>query len=97
MLVIPLKNTPSQSLHVLLGGQDCKINIYQKTTGLYADVFVANVPIKVAQICKDRTVLIRHKYLGFKGDLFFKDTQGLADPTFDELGGRYVLGYQTTI
>lgn len=97
MLVVPLNATPSQSLHVLLGGQDCRINVYQKTTGLYADIYVSNVPLKIAQICRDRVPLVQHEYLGFVGDLFFKDTQGVNDPTYDGLGARYVLGYQTTI
>lgn len=97
MLVIPLTPTPSQVVNVLLSGQDIKLNVYQKTTGLYVDVFNGNVPLKTAQIARDRTVLIRHEYLGLIGDLFFKDLQGLDDPDYTGLGSRFVLGYQSTL
>lgn len=97
MLVIPLSPTPSQVVNVLLAGQDVKLNVYQKSTGLFVDVFVAGVALKVAQIARDRVVLVRHEYLGFLGDLFFKDLQGLADPDYTGLGGRFVLGYQSTL
>lgn len=97
MLVIPLTPTPSQVVNVLLSGQDCKLNVYQKTTGLFVDVFIGAVAIKTAQLARDRVVLVRHKYLGFIGDLFFKDLQGLDDPEYSGLGSRFILGYQSTL
>lgn len=97
MLVVPLKPVPSQVVNVLLAGQDCKIAIYQKTTGLFADISVGTAQLKSAQICRDRVVLIRHEYLGFLGDLFFKDLEGSSDPYYTGLGSRFVLGYQSTL
>lgn len=97
MLVIPLKPVPAQVVNVLLSGQDCKLSIYQKTTGLFADISVGTTVLKNAQICRDRVVLIRHEYLGFVGDLFFKDLEGVEDPYYTGLGSRFVLGYQSTL
>lgn len=97
MLVIPLTATPAQTIKVLLNGQDCKISIYQKTTGLFADVFLAGLRIKTAILARDRVALLQSEYLGFVGDLFFKDLQGSADPEYTGLGTRYVLGYQVAL
>lgn len=94
MLVIPLSPTPSQVTNVLLDNQDCKLNIYQKTTGLFVDVAVAGVILVRAAIARDRVTIVRHGYLGFRGDIFFKDLQGGTDPVYSGLGSRYILGYQ---
>ncbi len=93
MLQIPIVATPSQTLNVTLGGQQCLINIYQKSTGLFLDLSVANVSIINAKICQDRVALVRHPYLGFIGDLAFCDTQGVTDPVYTGLGSRYALIY----
>lgn len=93
MLIVPVSATPSQSLSALLAGQNCQINVYQKTTGLYLDLAINNAPIKSGMLCLDRVLLIRHPYLGFIGDLAFFDMQGTSDPTYEGLGGRYRFTY----
>jgi len=93
MIVIPLTATPSQTLSVLLAGQNCQIAVYQKTTGLYLDLSINDSPLKVGILCHDRVELIRHAYLGFAGDLAFFDTQGTDDPQYSGLGARWQLVY----
>lgn len=93
MLTIPLQATPSQSLSAVLGGQNCQINVYQKSTGLFLDLSVSNSPIITATICLDRVRLVRETYLGFIGDLVFADTQGTNDPVYTALGSRFILLY----
>lgn len=93
MLTIPLQATPSQSLSAVLGGQNCQINVYQKSTGMYLDLYVSNSPIITATICLDRVRMVRETYLGFIGDLAFADTQGVSDPVYTGLGTQYVLLY----
>jgi len=93
MQVIPLSATPSQSLSVVLAGQDCKINVYQRSTGIYLDLLVSNVPIIQGNLCRDRSLMVRDSYLGFVGDLAFTDTQGLDDPVYSGLGSRFLLVY----
>jgi len=93
MLVIPIQATPAQSLSSVLGGQNCQINIYQKSTGLYLDLLVSNSPIILSTICLDRVRLVREAYIGFTGDLTFADTQGTSDPVYTGLGSRFVLLY----
>lgn len=96
MLVIPLSATPSQTLNVLLASQQCKINVYAKSTGVFIDLYVNDAPIMTGVICRDRVKLVRQAYLGFTGDLVFVDTQGLNDPTYDGFGTRYMLVYLET-
>lgn len=93
MIIIPLKSVASQTFAINLDGQNCTINLYQKNTGLYLDLFVDNTAIIVTQICLDRVKLVRYAYLGFIGDLAFMDTQGVDDPYYTGLGSRYQLMY----
>lgn len=92
-LIVPLLPLPSQTLTTTLGGQSCAITVYQKTTGLYLDLYVSGQPIIVGAICRDRVSLTIANYLGFVGDLYFKDIQGFDDPDYTELGSRFILGY----
>ena len=93
MKIIPLTATPSQTLTALLSSQNCKINIYEKTTGVYLDLLVNNSPIIQAVLCLDRVRVVRETYMGFIGDLSFVDTQGTSDPTNSGFGTRFQLIY----
>jgi len=92
---IPLNAVASQSFSVQLGTQNCDINIYQKSTGLYFDITVNGTEIVSTMICLNLVYLIREAYLGFSGNLFFFDTQGTNDPDYTSLGSRYILVYQS--
>ncbi|EOH6202493.1 hypothetical protein [Citrobacter sp. 50677481] len=37
--------------------------------------------------------MVRYRYLGFSGDLVFLDNAGQLDPSYEGLGGRFVLYY----
>jgi len=90
---IPLRPIPSQQFSVLLAGQNCQINVYQKSQGLFLDLMVNNAPIVTAVLCHDRVMLVRGDYTGFAGDLSFVDTQGKDDPSYQGLGKRFRLMY----
>ena len=92
---IPLNPIPSQKFTVQLNNQQCTINVYQKSTGLYFDLSVNNNVIVSTMICLNLVGLIRESYLGFSGQLFFFDTQGTNDPDYTGLGSRYILVYQS--
>jgi len=93
MRVIPIADIASQEFSVLLGGQNCTINIYQKSTGLFLDLAVGGAPIVSCVLCRDRVKLVRAEYRGFIGNLVFVDQEGSSDPAFGALGSRYVLLY----
>jgi hypothetical protein len=93
MKIIPIAATPSQTLNVTLGGQNCQIAIRQKSTGVFLDLSVANVPVVQGVICLDRVKLVRHKYQAFVGSLSFVDTQGKSDPDYSGFGARYQFVY----
>jgi len=93
--IIPVDPVASQTFQVQLGNQSCSINIYQKSTGLYFDMTVNNNPCVQTMICLNLIGLVREAYQGFTGQLFFFDTQGTNDPTYDGLGSRYLLIYQS--
>lgn len=94
MKIIPLVATPSQTLTAILSGQNCKINVYEKTTGVYLDLYINNTtPIITCVLCLDRVRVVRETYQGFIGDLAFVDTQGTSDPTNSGFGTRFLLTY----
>lgn len=89
--VIPLVVAPSQTLNVQLGDQPCRINVRQRRTGLFVDLFVQDRPVFAGVKALDRNKLVRDDYLDFTGDLYFVDTQGANDPSYDGLASRYLL------
>ena len=93
MLTIPLAAIPSQTVAVTLANQQCTINIYQNSTGLFCDLYVNNVLIIGGVICEDRNRIVRSAYLGFIGDLAFLDTQGNSDPFYEGLASRFAFLY----
>lgn len=88
---IPLVATPSQTLSVQLGTQSCRIDVRQRRTGLFVDLYIQDVPVFQGVLALDRNRLVRNEYLDFEGDLFFVDTEGTTDPTYSGLGGRYLF------
>ena len=97
LALVPLVAVPSQTLSVQLGVLSCRINVYQKATGLYFDLLVADVAIVTGALALNLNKLVRSAYLGFTGDLYFFDTAGTADPTYDGLGARYVLLWDSAL
>lgn len=97
MLVIPLAATPSQAVNVTLAGQNCRVAVYQKSTGVYVDLSVEGDAIVTGVIAQVGNRLVRRSYSGFVGDLAFFDLQpsagGGGAVTADDLGGRFFLAY----
>jgi len=93
MKLIPLAVQPNQTLSVVLAGQNCQIAVYTKSTGLFVDLSVDNIPIVTAALARDRNRIVRVPGDVFVGDLTFYDTQGLNDPTYDGFGTRYQFAY----
>lgn len=93
---IPLNAVPSQVLSVQLGGQSCRIGVRQRRTGLFVDLYVQDTPIALGMKAIDRKFLVRAAYRGFEGDIFFVDTQGENDPSYEGLGSRWQLAWDPT-
>lgn len=96
---LPIQPTPAQSFQATLGNQNCSVTLQQMSTGLYASLSIDGTPIITGKYCNDRVNLIRQKYLGFAGWLYFVDTapdsSGPSDPSFSGLGSRYLLVYES--
>ncbi len=99
MQIIPTQAVPSQTMAVNLNNQLCRVNVYQRRSGLYLDLYnAATTPptlIIGGVLCEDRNRIVRSAYLGFDGDLTFYDTQGADDPDYTGLGDRFLLAYLT--
>lgn len=93
MLIIPVIPFASQSFNVTLSGKAVRLDIYQRSTGLFANIWLASTMILGGVLCLDRNWLVRSSYFGMPGDLAFADTQGVTDPVYTGLGTRYLLVY----
>lgn len=93
MQIIPLKPLPSQTVSVGLANQNCTLNVYQKSTGLFMDVYVNGALIIGGVICENLNRIVRSAYLGFVGDFSFVDTQGSEDPVYTGIETRFFLMY----
>lgn len=94
MQIIPIQSLANQTLTCYLGGQQTSLNIYQKSTGMFMDVYVGNTLIIGGVICLNQRNIVRDAYLGFIGDFFWVDTYGTgSDPTYTGLGTQFQLWY----
>jgi hypothetical protein len=93
MNIIPLQPVAAQTFSVLLNGQNCQIQLFQKGNAMFMTLQVNNVSLLDTVICRNLVEIVRYPYLGFIGNLVFIDTQGDTDPYYTGLGTRYKLVY----
>jgi hypothetical protein len=91
MQIVPVIATPNQIEAVPLDGQSYIVQVSQRSTGLYIDVFMNGEPIILGVLCENRNLIIRNVYLGATGDFYFVDTRGDDDPDYTGLGDRFLL------
>lgn len=91
--LVPTTAIPDQTLQIYLNSQNVTIRIYQRTFGLFVDVYVNKVAIIYGVLAFNMNLIVRDAYLGLVGDLVFFDTQGTDDPDYTGLGDRFVLLY----
>ena len=96
MLTIPIQPVPSQQVLTVLAGQNCVINIYQKGCRVYVDLTSNGTTMCIACLAHNAVGLDAcNAYDGFSGNLYFIDTQGVADPQYTGMGRRWQLVYLT--
>lgn len=107
MQEIPLSPIPSQTLQIVLAGQNVQISVNSKNgydftddtlstqlQVIFFDLTVNGVSITVGQNCLNlKRLLLNRQYLGVIGDFMFVDTQGVSDPEYAGLGSRWLLLY----
>ena len=93
MLKIPLKQVPSQKLRVVLGGQNCTINLYYRFGNTYMDLVVGGGVVVNGAICRNRSSVVNVANHIFTGALYFLDLLGDSDPNYKLFNDRYILLY----
>lgn len=93
LAIVPLQATQNQTVQAYLGGQNCTIRCYQLRYGFFVDLYLNNVIVRRGMEALNLNRIVRDKYLGFVGDLFFYDTQGDFDPQYSGVGSRFLLMY----
>ena len=94
MLIVPTAPQPNQTFTVVLDGQQCRIDLAQKDPlGMFFTLYVNDALMVGGVPCQDRNPLVRGAYLGFTGNLEFRDAEGTADPEYTGLNTRFFLCY----
>lgn len=91
---IPLNAVAYQSLSVPLSGHVIRLELQQRSTGLFAALWCDGAARLSGVLCQDRSWLVRKAYYGLPGDFAFVDTQGTDSPAYTGLGARFVLVYE---
>lgn len=91
MRTITLSPVKNQIISLSLGENNCTLKLVQRESALYIDVSVDGEVVTQGVPCLYANRIIRYRWLGFPGDLFFMDTEGQNDPRWDGLGSRYLL------
>jgi hypothetical protein len=81
-----------------VGGIATEPPVYIQINPVFLDLYVNDVAIVLGVLGRSNVRIVRDKYLGFIGDLFFYDTinTDLAtaqDPLINGLGSRWLLLY----
>ena len=92
--IVPIDQIPNQSFDVELNGQRCRFEFITKGVFLYMNLSINEEEKLNGIICLNNTSLIQYVDVGFKGRLYFEDTQGNLDPIYYGLGDRWVLFYE---
>jgi len=95
MQQIPLQAIPNQIVKAPFGSQNTQIALYQKSEGLFCDIYSDGSEIVTGILSLDGVPIVCREYAGFSGQLLFADTQGSSDPDYTGLGSRYQLIYLT--
>jgi len=91
---VPLAAVPSQTLSIVLAGQNCDIALTTLSTGLYFSLTADGNVIVRTMVCRNLArLLLDRGYRGFVGDFVFVDSQGVDDPVYTGLGTRWLLIY----
>ena len=93
MVKIPLKQTPSQKLRVVLAEQNCTISVYYRFGNTYMDLVTNGGVVQTGAICRNRQGIIQVANHIFSGTLAFLDLLGDSDPDYHLFGDRYILLY----
>ena len=95
MDVIPLVAAQNQTLKIVLGDQNCQIDVSQKEQGLFVNVYSNNVLIVGNILARESDPIVCRDYAGFVGNVVFVDLMGSSDPYWTGLGVRWQLIYLT--
>lgn len=84
LIEIPLSPIPNQTISTIVNQQQITVNLYQRSTGLFCDVYLGATLIIGGMKCNNAEYLNQYP-TAFVGYLFFYTVSG-NDPTYDTFG-----------
>lgn len=91
ILELPVTAIPNQRFSVELDKQQVDIELRQIGKALMASLWIDEVSVFQNSICGYHARLGQYASNLFSGALFFHDTLGTTDPSYEGLGVRYKL------
>lgn len=91
---IPISQEPNQTFNIDLDGQRCVFDFITRGLYMFMNLTVNDRKVIDGMICLNEVNLVQYNEFGFKGRLFFTDTQGKLDPIYYGLNDRWLLIYE---
>ena len=91
---IPLSAEPNQTFSIDLNGQKCSFEFITRGIYMFMNFTLNGENIINGMICLNKVSLVQYTHFGFKGKLYFEDTQGELDPMYYGLNDRWLLIYE---
>lgn len=96
ILEIPLAPIPHQIVSAVINGQVIQIEVRQAGSSVYTSSSIDGVQITQNLRAVNRGELFPWSTREAQTQIFWRDTQGDADPRFDGLGTRWLLVFEST-
>lgn len=90
---VPISPIPFQELSVVLDDQNCVIALRQIAQSIYCDLTVDDTVVFQGRICETESLINQYPSRYFRGQLYFVDTKGSANPQYEGLNSRWLLVY----
>lgn len=99
MIKFDLDPDPNQEFMILLDGQSCTINIYDRDGLLYLDLYKDGEPVQLGSLLQPREPTVTRTDRDFRGNIRVVDMGNEPDrqcmPFYQGLGGRFEVYYLT--
>lgn len=92
--IVPIQNLPNQTFDIELNGQQCTFDFLTRGIFLFMNMTLDDKKVIDGMICLNGVDLVQYDDSGFKGRLYFEDTQGSLDPLYYGLNDRWLLIYE---
>lgn len=100
MIKFDVEPDPNQEFMMLLDGQSCTVNIYERDNRLYMDLYMDGEAVQLGSMLQPRAPTVTRTDRKFRGNIRVVDMSSEPDkqamPFYQGLGSRFEIYYLTS-